>query len=118
MAVRSSGNPVDGYISAFPEDVRRALQEVRKVIRETVPEAVETIKYGMPAYVLKKNLVFFAGYKNHVGFYPAPVNEAAFEKALTGYITGRGSVQFPLSKPMPLPLIRRMVKHYVKKQTG
>jgi uncharacterized protein YdhG (YjbR/CyaY superfamily) len=98
--------------------VQRPLQEVRSVIRETVSEAVETIKYGMPAYVLKKNLVFFAGYKNHIGFYPAPVNDPAFEKALAGYITGRGSVQFPLSKPMPLALIKRLVKHYVKKQTG
>lgn len=106
----------DEYIAAFPAEVQSQLQQVRAAIRKTAPAAIETIKYGMPAYVLKGNLVFFAGYKNHIGFYAAPVNEPAFSKALASYKTGRGSVQFPLNKPMPLALITRIVKHRIKQQ--
>lgn len=107
---------IGGYIERFPEKTQKALTLVRNAIRETAPGATETIKYGMPAYVLKGNLVFFAGYKNHVGLYPVPVKEPSFEKILSRYKTGRGSVQFPLDGPMPVSLVKRIVKYYMKKQ--
>lgn len=109
---------VDSYISRFPKKAQLAMNQLRETVRAMVPDAVETIKYGMPAYVLKKNLVFFAGYKNHIGFYPAPVKEPLFEKALSAYKTGRGSIQFPLDKPMPLALVKKIVNYYRKKQSA
>ena len=105
---------VDEYLAAFPEDTRRALEQVRAVIKTAAPDATETISYGMPAYQLNGVLVYFAGYKNHIGFYATPTGHAAFKKDLAPYKQGKGSVQFPLGRPIPLKLIARIVQFRVK----
>ena len=105
---------VDDYLSSFPEEMRILLQEIRKTIREAAPEAEETIKYAMPTYVLNGNLVHFAAYKNHIGFYPVPSGIEAFKVELSAYKGGKGSVQFPIGEPMPLDLIARIVKFRVE----
>lgn len=116
--IKKTPATVDEYIAGFPQEVQQVLLQVRQTIINAAPRAVETIKYAMPAYTLKGNLVFFAGYKKHIGFYPAPVNDPSFKKALAGYKTGRGSVQFPLDKPMPLALITKIVKHRIRQQSA
>ncbi len=105
---------IDEYIAGFPKDVQVILQRVRSTIRKSAPEAQETIKYRMPTFTLNGNLVYFAGFKNHVGFYPIPTGISQFSKELSVYKQGRGSVQFPLDKPMPYGLIARIVKFRVK----
>ncbi len=100
---------VDAYIAGHPEEVRKVLEEVRAAIRKAAPEAEETISYGIPAYKLHGDLVFFAAAKKHIGFYATPSGHQAFEEELSGYKRGKGSVQFPLAEPMPLDLITRMV---------
>ena len=105
---------VDEYIATFAEDVQGVLEEVRKTIKNTVPEAEETISYGMPAYKYYGMLVYFAAYKNHTGFYATPTGHKKFEKALAHYNQGKGSVQFPLDKPMPIELIEKIVKFRMK----
>ena len=101
---------VEEYISSFPESTQQLLSQVRETILKHAPEAVESISYGMPAYKLKgKPLVYFAGYKNHIGFYATPAGHTAFAAELAIYKQGKGSVQFPINQPMPLDLIGRMV---------
>jgi uncharacterized protein YdhG (YjbR/CyaY superfamily) len=110
---------INAYMAAFPEATRTALEAVRHTIRTEAPAAVETISYGIPTFKLQgKNLVHFAGYANHVGFYPTPVAAEAFKNDLSGFKTGKGSVQFPLDKPMPLDLISRMVRFRVAELSG
>ena len=104
---------VDKYIDGFPETVQLALKQMRDAILEAAPQAEECISYGMPAYKLNGILVYFAGYKNHVGFYALPTAHAEFKDALANYKVGKGSVQFPLDRPLPLALIKRMVKFRV-----
>jgi len=106
---------VDKYIAGFPEETQKLLEEVRRTIRNTVPEAEEKIGYGIPTFTLNGNLVHFAGYKNHIGFYPAPQGLEAFKEELSAYKGAKGSVQFPLDQPLPLDLITRMVKYRVEK---
>jgi len=105
---------IDSYIAGFPEDIRERLEQVRATIRKAAPQAEEAIKYAMPTFVLNGNLVHFAAFKNHIGFYPAPTGMAAFKKDLAPYHTGKGSVQFPLDKPVPLSLITKIVKMRVE----
>jgi len=106
---------VESYIASVPKDVQKILKEIRKVIRAAVPQAEESIAYGMPAYKLnKKPLVYFAAFKNHVGFYATPTGHEAFAKQLAKYKHGKGSVQIPLTEPMPFALIEKMVKFKVK----
>lgn len=108
-------NTVDEYINSFPESTRVLLKEIRAAIREKAPEAVESIAYKMPAYKLNgKPLVYFAGYKNHIGFYATPAGHSAFAEELSKYKQGKGSVQFPLNDPMPLDLIGRIVAFKVQ----
>ncbi|MEI6060549.1 MAG: DUF1801 domain-containing protein [Bacteroidota bacterium] len=102
-------NEIDEYISGFPEETRVLLQQVRLAVRQAAPDAVETIKYAMPSFVLNGNLVHFAAFKNHIGFYPVPSGIEAFRKELSVFKGGKGSVQFPLDQPMPLGLIRKIV---------
>ena len=110
-------SPVDQYIAQFPKDVQEHLQAIRKIIREEAPQAEESISYGMPGYKLnKKPLVYFAGYKGHIGFYATPNGHEAFKKELSVYKQGKGSVQFPLDKPMPFDLIRRITAFRVKNE--
>ncbi|MBK9072009.1 MAG: DUF1801 domain-containing protein [Myxococcales bacterium] len=106
---------VGAYIAAFPPEVRRILKRIRAAIRTAVPSAEESISYGMPAYKLNgKALVYFAGYKKHVGFYATPTGHAAFKKQLAVYKQGRGSVQFPLDQAIPYDLIKRIASFRAK----
>ncbi|HYF31500.1 MAG TPA: DUF1801 domain-containing protein [Chitinophagaceae bacterium] len=105
---------IDAYIAGFPEQMQEILQQVRETIRKAAPRAEETIKYGMPTFMLNGNLVYFAAWKNHIGFYPVPTGNKDFEQDLAGYKTGRGSIQFPLDKPMPLKLITKIVRYRVQ----
>lgn len=114
MKTQNTPNDIDEYIAGFPKNVRAILEQVRSTIHEAAPAAEEAIKYGIPTFTLNGNLVHFAACKNHIGFYPAPTGMDAFQKALSAYKTGKGSVQFPLDNPMPLALITRIVKFRVK----
>lgn len=102
-------NTIDDYIATFPEDTQAILQEIRATIRAAAPDAEEAISYQMPTFKLKGNLVHFAAYKNHIGFYPAPSGITAFQQELSAYKSAKGSVQFPLDRPMPLELIGKIV---------
>lgn len=105
---------VDDYIKSFPEGVQRILQQIRKTIMKAAPDATEGFSYMMPAYKMNgKQLVYFAGYKNHIGLYATPTGHLAFEKELSKYKQGKGSVQFPLGEPIPLGLISQIVKFRV-----
>ncbi len=101
---------IDEYIAAFPQEIQDILQELRVTIQQAAPEATEKISYQMPTFFLKGNLVHFAAYKNHVGFYPAPSGIEAFKAELSGYKGAKGSVQFPINEPLPLELISRITK--------
>ena len=105
---------IDEYISMFPEDVRTILKNLRQTIRDAAPEAQETINYQMPTFTLNGNLVHFAAFKNHIGFYPTPTGMEAFKDELSAYKGAKGSVQFPIDQPLPLPLVRRIVEYRVK----
>lgn len=105
---------IDEYISTFPEDVQGILNDLRQTIRDAAPEAEETINYQMPTFKLNGNLVHFAAFQNHIGFYPTPTGIEAFKEELSGYKGAKGSVQFPIDQPLPLPLIRRIVEYRVK----
>lgn len=105
---------VNEYLNAFPPDIKKLLQQLRDTIRKAAPQAEETISYNMPAFKLSGNLVYFAGYKNHIGFYPMPSGIDAFSNELAAYKGAKGSVQFPVDKPLPLSLIGKIVKFRVK----
>jgi len=106
---------IDEYIAGFPPDVRRTLKQIRSTIRKAAPAAEEAIAYQMPTFRQHGNLVHFAAFKNHIGFYPAPRAIEEFKKELAVYEGSKGTVRFPLDKPLPLGLIGRMVKFRVKK---
>ena len=112
--VKTKPTNIDEYIARFPEDVQAILEKVRVTIREAAPDAEEAISYQMPTFKLKGNLVHFAGYKKHVGFYPAPSGIEKFGKGLSTYKSAKGSVQFPLDKPIPYDLIGEIVQFRVK----
>ncbi len=106
---------VEEYIAASPEEVQQLLKQVRKTVKAAAPKAEEGIFYAMPGYkYLGKPLVYFAGYTNHIGFYATPTGHHAFKKELAKYKQGKGSVQFPIDKPLPLKLITQIVKFRVK----
>jgi uncharacterized protein YdhG (YjbR/CyaY superfamily) len=106
---------IDEYIRTFPPEVQARLQKMRQTIRKAAPQAVEAISYQMPTFKLHgRNLVHFAGYKRHIGFYPVPSGVAAFKKELAPYVQGKGSVQFPLDRPLPYELVKRIVAFRVK----
>ena len=107
---KSGSMLIDEYIANFPADVQKILIELRAVIKKAAPEAEEKISYQMPTFFLKGNLVHFAAYKNHIGFYPTPSGITAFQEELSIYQGAKGSVQFPIDKPLPLKLISRIVK--------
>lgn len=107
-------NPIDAYIAAFPKATQVLLQQMRETIHKAAPKAEEAIAYGIPTFKLKGNLVHFAGYKNHIGFYPAPQGLEEFKKELSAYKGAKGSVQFPLDQPLPLALVTRIVKYRIK----
>lgn len=106
---------MDDFIALYPRDIQEKLQKIRGAVKKAAPKAEEAIKYGIPTFVLYGNLVSFAAYKNHIGFYPRPSGIEAFEKALSGYEGSKGTIKFPLDKPLPLTLIGRIVKYRVQK---
>jgi len=106
---------MDEYIETFPEDVQKILEEMRQTIKKAAPEAVEAISYQMPTFKLNgKNLVHFAAFKNHIGFYPIPSGIEAFKEELSLYKQGKGSVQFPMDKPIPYDLVKKIVDYRAK----
>ena len=105
---------IDEYIAPFPPDVRSILERLRATIRQVAPEAKEKIGYGIPTFTLHGNLVHFAAYKNHIGFYPGATAIERFQDALAGYETSKGTVRFPLDAPLPLELIKRIVEDRVQ----
>lgn len=106
-------NSIDEYISTFPPEVQEKLITIWQVIKEAAPEATEKISYQMPTFVFHGNLVHFAAYKNHIGFYPAPSGIEAFKEEIAQYKGAKGSVQFPLEQPLPYELISKIVKFRV-----
>jgi len=105
---------IDDYIAGFPLDVQKILQKVRATIKRAAPQADETISYQMPTFKLEGNLVHFAAFKNHIGLYPTPSGTERFRKELSSYETGKGSIRFPLDKPIPYDLIAKIVKFRVR----
>jgi uncharacterized protein YdhG (YjbR/CyaY superfamily) len=101
---------IDQYIAHFPPDVQEKLEKIRAAIRKAAPDAEETIRYKMPSFVLKGNLVYFAAFKKHIGFYPRTTAIGKFRKELAAYEGAKGSVRFPLDKPIPTALIGRIAK--------
>ena len=112
----SKGKPqtIKGYIKTAPAESREKLREIRACIRKAAPGAEESLKWGMPAFSYQRILVMYAGFKHHVGFYPTPSALIAFKQNLLNYKTAKGSIQFPLDKPLPLALIRKMTQFRVK----
>ena len=107
-------NEIEAYVKQFPDNVQEILNTIRRLIQDNAPGADELFSYGMPAYKLnKKPLVYFAAFKNHIGFYATPSGQTAFQDELSKYKQGNGSVQFPLDKPIPYKLIERIVKFRV-----
>lgn len=104
---------IDEYIAAWPPDVQEILQKIRMTVREAAPDARETISYQMPTFVLQGNLVHFAVFKKHIGFYPTPTGVEAFQDELALYKGAKGSIQFPLDRPIPYDLISRIVQFRV-----
>ena len=111
---RVAAKTIDEYIAAFPKEVQEILEKVRATIHKAAPNAEETINYGIPTFTLNGNLVHFAGFKKHIGFYPTPSGIEKFKVELSGYEGAKGSVQFPLDKPIPYDLISKIVTFRVK----
>jgi uncharacterized protein YdhG (YjbR/CyaY superfamily) len=107
---------IDAYIAEYPLEIQPVMNEVRRIIREIAPEATEGISWAMPTFKMKKILVQFAGFKNHLGFYPYPETIEHFRNELTSYHTSKGGIQFPYNKPLPLELIKRIVSYNRDKQ--
>lgn len=105
---------VDEYIASFPEEIQQLLEQVRATIKTAAPMAEEKISYAMPTFALNGNLIHYAAYKNHIGLYPAPQGIEAFKEELSVYKGAKGSVQFPLDRPLPLDLIARITAYRVK----
>jgi uncharacterized protein YdhG (YjbR/CyaY superfamily) len=110
---KTSFKNIDEYIALFPKEIQSLLQQMRATIKAAAPEAVEKISYQMPTFFLNGNLVHFAAFKSHIGFYPVPTGIEKFKKELSIYKTTKGAVQFPLDKPLPLALITKIVKFRV-----
>ena len=119
MAERIKATNIDEYIAEFPPDTQAVLEEIRALIRSAAPTAVETISYAIPTFdLVGKHLVHFAGFSHHIGLYPVPSGIEAFKSELSAYKQGKGSVQFPLGKPIPYDLIRRIVEFRVREIEG
>ena len=112
--LQTAPTTIDEYIADFPRDVQEILEKIRVTIRIAAPDAEETIKYRMPTFTLKGNLVYFEVFKKHIGFYTVPTGIEAFKSELSAYEGGKGSVKFPLDRPIPFDLISRIVKFRVK----
>jgi len=115
---RKKCETIDEYIADFPSNVRTILERLRKVIRKAAPGAKEAISYGIPTFKLNGNLVHFAAYKNHIGFYPTSSGIAAFKKEIAAYKWSRGTVQFPIDRPIPVDLVKKIVLFRVKESSS
>jgi uncharacterized protein YdhG (YjbR/CyaY superfamily) len=104
---------IDTYIAQFPADIQKKLKDLRAIIHAAAPDATEKISYQMPTFFLKGNLVHFAAFKNHIGFFPTPSGITTFEKELAVYRTSKGTMQIPLDQPLPADLITRIVKYRI-----
>ncbi|MBK9927444.1 MAG: DUF1801 domain-containing protein [Anaerolineales bacterium] len=114
MANKKPSKTIDEYIADFPKEVQDILNRIRTTVRNEAPDAEETITYGIPTFTLKVNLVHFAGFESHIGFYPTPSGIKKFKKEISAYKWAKGSVQFPLNQPIPYELIRKITKFRVK----
>jgi uncharacterized protein YdhG (YjbR/CyaY superfamily) len=114
MPPKKKFKSIDEYVATFPKNVQIILEELRQAIKEAAPQAEETISYQMPAFKLKGNLVWFAAFKNHIGFYPTSSAIEAFKEKLSSYQRSKGTVQFPVNEPIPFDLIKEMVRFRVK----
>ena len=104
-------NSIDEYIRTFPEEIQKVLEDLRATIKAAAPEAREKISYGIPTFTLNgRYLIYFAGWKNHISIYPIPIGSEEFNKEISQYIAGKGTLKFPIDKPLPLKLITRIVK--------
>lgn len=111
---KNAPQTIDEYIAGYPKEIQVTLEQVRMTIKAAAPEAVEAIKYQLPTFVLKGNLVHFGAFKHHIGFYPAPTGLEQFKEALAPYESSKGAVRFPLDKPIPYTLITDIVKFRVE----
>ena len=109
---------VDAYVSGFPPDVQTILGRLRTTVRSLLPDARETISYGIPTYKRNGAVVYFAAFKAHIGFYPPVRGDAALEKAVARYAGDKGNLRFPLDEPMPMTLIERIVRHQAKRDAA
>ena len=114
MTIRSTARTIDEYIAGFPADVQVILEKIRETIRQAAPAAQETINYAIPTFTLHGNLVHFAAFDRHIGFYPTPTGIEHFKDELSAYQMAKGSVQFPLDVPIPYDLIREIVRFRVQ----
>ena len=106
---------IDDYISTFPADIQTILEKVRQSIQKAAPDAIETISYGIPTFNLNgKHIVFFAGWKHHISLYPLPAGDEAFQQELAHYKRAKGTIQFPLDKPIPYDLVEQIVTLLMK----
>jgi uncharacterized protein YdhG (YjbR/CyaY superfamily) len=112
--VKKQVKTIDEYIKTFPEDIQAILEQMRRTIKKAASQAEEAISYRMPAFKLNGHLVFFAAFRHHIGFYPTPSGIKAFKKELSPYKSAKGSVQFPLDKPIPYKLVEKIVMFRVK----
>jgi uncharacterized protein YdhG (YjbR/CyaY superfamily) len=109
--LKTAPKTIDEYIAGFPQPVREILEQIRSTIRAAAPDAQETISYQMPTFTLNgRYLIYFAAYKKHIGLYPAPIGDPAFDADLSAYQAGKGTLRFPLNKPIPFDLISKIVK--------
>ena len=111
-------NSLDEYIATFPKNVQEILKSLRQAIKETAPQAQETISWRMPTFKLNGNPLFFAAFKKHIGLYPGPEAIVAFKERLSVYKTSKGAIQFPIDKPLPLELIKEIVTFRLKESTS
>jgi len=117
MQIRVKCRSVDEFLSYYPEEVQEKLESLRSTIKKAAPKAIETISYNIPAYKQTKVLVYFAAYKNHIGFYPTSSGIREFINQLSKYKVSKGAVQFPIDQPLPLGLIAKIVRFRVKEDT-
>ena len=113
---RKTPRDIDDYLSGYPKHVQQLLTQVRLTIKKAAPKATEKISYGIPTFALEGNLVHFAAFQNHIGFYPTASAIAAFSEELSSYKSSKGAVQFPLDEPLPLTLVSRMAKFRIEEK--
>jgi len=118
LSSKENFKTIDNYIKTFPKDVQKKLESIRQTIKKSAPGAEEMISYRIPTFKFNGSLIYFAGFKNHVSVYPAPRDVAEFKKELSAFKGGKGTVQFPHDKPIPLSLIKKIVKYRLKENSA